>query len=114
MGLFTFMSVVIVYFGFCVFLCFLHITASTMTTTRVMRHPATPAETDEAMTTTLLGGRLGGRRGGWREGEGGGGEGREVGRGDALGEGVRNKIEGEEGERGLQFSEGILSSGSTG
>ena len=48
-----------------------------MMTTRVMIHPATPAETDEALMTTLLG-------------QGGGGRG------------------------GLQFSERILSSGSTG
>ena len=57
-----------------------------------MIHAATPAETDEAMTTTLLGGGGGGEGRG-----GGGGEGR--GRGDDM---------------GLQFSEGILSSGSTG
>ena len=63
MGMFTFVSVVIIYFGFCVFLCFLCITASTMTTTRMMKYPATPAETDDAMMTTLLGGRVGGGRG---------------------------------------------------
>ena len=97
-----------------------------MTTTRVMRHPATPAETDAAMMTTLLGGRVEGGRGGRGEEERGGGEGgggatlledwvSEDEKGDALGEGGRNKVEGEgEGRRGLQFSEGILSSGSTG
>ena len=70
-------------------------------TTRVMIHPATPAETDAAMITTLSdagGGLLG-------EGDG---EGRRVlvrEGGGLLGEG--------DGE-GLQFSEEILSSGSTG
>ena len=127
MGLFTFMSVVIVYFSFRVFLCFLCITASTMTTTRVMRHPATPAETDEAMMTTLFVGRVEGGRGGRGEEERGGGEGgggatlttlledwvSKDERGDALGEGGINKGEGE-GRRGLHFSEGTLSSGSTG
>ena len=103
-----------IYFSFCVFLCFLCTTASTTITTRMMKHPATPAATDEAIMTTLLevlgGGGVIGRVSaapieGWIS---------EVGRGDALGEGGRNKVEDEEGERRLQFSEGILSSGSTG
>ena len=51
-----------------------------------------PAETDEAMTTTLLDAGGGGEGEGEREGEG-------EGRGDDM---------------VLQFSEGILSSGSTG
>lgn len=42
------------YFSFCVFLCFLCTTASTTITTRMMKHPATPAATDEAIMTTLL------------------------------------------------------------
>ena len=63
-------------------------------TTRMMIHPTTPAETDEAMTTRLL--DVGG--GGEDKGEGEG-EGKSEGRGDDM---------------VLQFSEGILSSGSTG
>ena len=55
----------------------------------MMIHAATPAETDEAMRTTLLGGS-----------EGRGGE-----------EGRRGE---EVDDMGLQFSEGILSSGSMG
>lgn len=124
-----------IYFSFCVFLCFLCTTASTTITTRMMKHPATPAATDEAIMTTLLevlggGGVVGGVSALLIEAWVGGGvigrvsaapiegwiEGwiSEVGRGDALGEGGRNKVEDEEGERRLQFSEGILSSGSTG
>ena len=75
-----------------VFLCLLYSTTNTttaMTTTRMMIHAATPAEIDEAMRTTLLGGS-----------EGRGGE-----------EGRRGE---EVDDMGLQFSEGILSSGSTG
>ena len=53
-----------------------------MTTTRMTRHPATTAETDEAITTTLLGGEV-----------------EDEGKGDG---------------EGPQFSEEILSSGSTG
>ena len=71
-----------------VFLCFLRVQTSTttaMTTTRVMSNTATPAPTDEAMTTTLL--------------EGGAGVGKGEGRGDDM---------------VLQFSEEILSSGCTG
>ena len=68
-----------------------------------MIHPTTAAETDEAMTTTLLGG---GGGGGGEGGGGGGGEGRgRLDEGDGEGE--------EEGEGG-QFSGETLSSGSTG
>ena len=76
-----------------------------MTTTKVMRHPPTADETDAAMTTTLL----------------------DTGRGDGDGllvegdwEGLRVLVRegggwlGEGGGGGLQFSEEILSFGSTG
>ena len=81
-----------------------------MTTTRMMIHAATPAETDEAMTTTLLGGRGEGEGGGGGEG-GEGGAGEERGR---EGGGGEEKVEGRGDDMGLQFSEEILSSGSTG
>ena len=87
-----------------------------MTTTKVMSNTATPAETDEAMTTTLLdvGGEGGGEEEGGEgegEGEGGGGEGGEGGEGEG-----KDELEGEGrgDDRVLQFSEEILSSGSTG
>lgn len=67
-----------------------------MATTRMMIHPTTAAETEEAMTTTLLDAGGEGEGGGGGEGEG---EGEGKGRGDDV---------------GLQFPEGILSSGSTG
>ena len=60
--------------------------------TAIMTMMIHPAETDEAMTTTLLDAGGGGEGEGEREGEG-------KGRGDDM---------------VLQFSEGILSSGSTG
>ena len=83
-----------------------------MTTTRVMSNTATPAPTDEAMTTTLL--DVGGRGGG---GKGEGGEGGEaLGRVGERGEGERGEGERGEGEDDMvrQFSEGIRSLGSTG
>ena len=94
----------------------------------MMIHAATPAETDEVVTTTLLAGKGREQGGGGDEGAGrgrvGGGKGR--GGGQIGGEGRRVEGEGrggeaEEGEREgrrdaavLHFSEGILSSGSTG
>ena len=81
----------IAYSNFCfVFLCFLRVQTSATTamiTTRVLILTATPAPTDEAITTTLL--DVGGR--------GGGGE--REGRGDDM---------------VLQFSKEILASGFTG
>ena len=79
-----------------VFLCFLRVQTSTttaMTTTRVMIPTATPAEIDEAITTTLL------------DVEGGVGEGE--GKGELEGEGRGDGMV-------LQFSKEILSSGFAG
>ena len=84
-----------------------------MTTTKVTSNTATPAPTDEAMTTTLL--DVGGR-GGRGEGEGGEGEG-EVEEGEGEGGEVFGRV-GEEGEGEddmvWQFSAVIRSLGSTG
>ena len=74
-----------------------------------MRHPATTPDTDAAMATTLI-----------DAGEGGLGEGSGEGGGEGSGEGRRVPVRegggqlGEGDGEGLQLSEEILSTGSTG
>ena len=91
----------------------------------MIRHPATPAETDEAMITALLavGGGVGRgvgereeeREGGGGQEEGGGHRGGErLCEGDGEGRGRGRLGEGDGEGEGLQMSEEILSTGSTG